>query len=201
MKVGVLGGGQLGRMLALAGIPMGFGFRFLDPDGAAPAGHVGELHVGSYEDRAALSNFATGLDVATFEFENVPAKSVLALGGYVLVYPGLVALDQLQDRLSEKTLIRSLGIPTAEFVPLNSAGDLRSLTGLVGLPAVVKTRRFGYDGKDQWVVRSEEECEAIARHLPASPDTLILEGFVDFEREVSLIAARGRRGEMAFYPL
>ena len=175
--VGCLGGGQLGRMLALAGIPLGLRFRFLDPSPDACAGEVGELLVGAYDDEALLARLGDGADVVTYEFENVP----VAAARRVDAVPGLRALEEGQDRLREKELFRRLGIPTARF------GDLAE----TGLPAIVKSRRLGYDGKGQRVVRVAE---------PLSEDELA-EELAPFSRELSLIAVRGRDGAVAFYPL
>lgn len=175
--VACLGGGQLGRMLALAGIPLGLRFRFLDPAADACAGEVGELLVGSYGDHALLDRLADGADVVTYEFENVPVAAASRLGAV----PAVRALEEGQDRLREKELFLRLGIPTARF------GGLAE----TGLPAIVKSRRLGYDGKGQRVVESEE---------PLRADELA-EELVPFSRELSIVAVRGRTGEVAFYPL
>jgi 5-(carboxyamino)imidazole ribonucleotide synthase len=198
MRIGILGGGQLGRMLALAGYPLGLQFRFLDND-LAPAGDVGELMTGEFEDEAVLVRFARGLDVATFEFENVPEASARWLAAHVPVFPPAVALQTAQDRLNEKRLFRDLGIPTAKFVSVDNREELEVAVRTTGLPAVLKTRRFGYDGKGQVVLRSAEDVDNAWRTLGGVP--LILEGFISFERELSILAVRGRGGETAFYPL
>jgi 5-(carboxyamino)imidazole ribonucleotide synthase len=198
MNVGVLGAGQLGRMLALAGYPLGLKFRFLDND-RAPAGDVAELMTGEFEDEATLARFAQGLDVATFEFENVPQGAARTLARHVPVFPAAGALETAQDRLHEKTLFRTLGIPTPMFVPVDSDEDLRRAVGVTGLPAVLKTRRLGYDGKGQMVLRDNADVDIAWKTLGGVP--LILEAFVAFERELSIIAVRGRSGETAFYPL
>ena len=175
--VAVLGGGQLGRMLALAGIPLGLAFRFLDPAADAPAGQVGELLVGAYDDPALLDRLADGAAAVTYEFENVPVAAARRVGAL----PAPAALEHGQDRLVEKKLFRRLGIPTARF------GSLAD----TGLPALVKSRRLGYDGKGQRRVEREE---------PLREDELA-EELVPFERELSILAVRGREGETAFYPL
>jgi len=201
MIVGVLGGGQLGRMLGLAGLPLGLKFRFLDPEPDSPCAQVGEQLVGSYTDPATLDRFAAGLDAATFEFENVPADTVRRIARSVPVFPSAQALETAQDRLSEKNLFQSLGIPTPSYYPLSHRDDLAAGLDRIGCPAVLKTRRFGYDGKGQWLIQRAEDANLILSQLPAEPDSLILEGFVRFDREVSLIAVRGRSGEARFYPL
>jgi 5-(carboxyamino)imidazole ribonucleotide synthase len=175
--VGCLGGGQLGRMLALAGAPLGVRFRFLDPAADACAGEVGELLVGPYDDPAQLDRLADGADVVTYEFENVPVDAARRAGAI----PDARALEQGQDRLVEKELFASLGIPTARFGSLEDTG----------LPALVKSRRLGYDGKGQRIVEAPE---------PIGDDELG-EEWVPFARELSIVAVRGRDGETAFYPL
>ncbi|GAA6754870.1 5-(carboxyamino)imidazole ribonucleotide synthase [Thermus thalpophilus] len=199
MRVGVLGGGQLGRMLALAGYPLGLSFRFLDPSPEACAGQVGELCVGDFADPEALSRFAQGLDLVTYEFENVPVEAALSLAERLPVLPPPKALEGAQDRLREKAFMASLGVLTPPFHPVDGEEDLAEGLKKVGLPALLKTRRGGYDGKGQALVRTEEEAQGALRALGGRG--LILEGLVPFDREVSLLAVRGRNGEMAFYPL
>ncbi len=199
MTVGVLGGGQLGRMLALAGYPLGLRFRFLDHSPRAPAGHLAELHSGDYEDIDVLERFADGLEVVTYEFENVPVVSARLLAGRLPVYPPPQALEAAQDRLVEKTFFHDLGIPTAPFLAVDSEDSFRAALRRIGLPAVLKTRRLGYDGKGQIVLREAKEADFAWRVLGDVPQ--ILEGFVPFRRELSVLAVRGRGGETAFYPL
>jgi 5-(carboxyamino)imidazole ribonucleotide synthase len=175
--VGCIGGGQLGRMLALAGLPLGVRLRFLDPAPDACAGQVGELVVGAYDDPALLAKLAAGADAVTFEFENVPVVAARAVGAV----PGSRALEEGQDRLREKQLFRSLGIPTARFGTLAESG----------VPALVKTRRLGYDGKGQRRVDADE---------PLARDELA-EEIVPFERELSIVAVRGTTGETRYWPL
>ena len=177
MLVGCIGGGQLGRMLALAGLPLGIGMRFLDPAPDACAGAVGELVVADYGDADGLDRLADGADAVTYEFENVPVEAAARVGAV----PGLRALEQGQDRLREKELFRALGIPTARFGRLEESG----------LPAIVKTRRLGYDGKGQRRVETEE---------PLADDELA-EELVAFDRELSVVGVRGRDGEMRFWPV
>jgi 5-(carboxyamino)imidazole ribonucleotide synthase len=199
MIVGIMGGGQLGRMLALAGYPLGLRFRTLDLSSEAPSGQMTELMVADFNDTDALKRFAHGLDVATYEFENVPVDSARFLERRVLVYPPSAALEVGQDRLSEKTFFRQLGIPTPAFVKIDTWDELKeSITG-IGLPAVLKTRRFGYDGKGQFILRKTEDAALAWQSLGGVP--LIYESFIAFEREVSIIAVRGRSGETAFYPI
>jgi 5-(carboxyamino)imidazole ribonucleotide synthase len=199
MTVGVLGGGQLGRMLALAGYPLGLRFRFLDLSPRAPAGHLAELHAGDYEDVDVLERFADGLDVVTYEFENVPVASARLLAGRLPVYPPPRALEAAQDRLVEKTFFQGLDVPTPPFLAVDSEESFHAALRLIGLPAVLKTRRMGYDGKGQLVLREPSEAEFAWRVLGDVPQ--ILEGFVPFRRELSVLAVRGRGGETAFYPL
>lgn len=199
MIVGVLGGGQLGRLLALAGYSLGLRFRFLDPSPDASAGQLAELLVGDYLDASAMDRFRNGIDVATYEFESVPAAAVRSLARQVPVFPPPDALEVAQDRLNEKLLFDRIGIPTPLYAPVDSEADLRHALDRIGLPAVLKTRRCGYDGKGQLVLRRHEEAWAAWDTLGRVP--LILEQFVPFERELSIVAVRGRTGEAKFYPL
>jgi len=198
-KIGVLGAGQLGRMLALAGYPLGLEFRFLDPAPDSPSRHLGEFVNARYDDEAALARFVDGVDLVTFEFENVPAHVLAFLEDHVPTAPGREALATGQDRLAEKTLFRELGIETPPFATVDSRADLEEAVARIGLPAVLKTRRLGYDGKGQFVLRSAADLDEAWKALGGVP--LILEGFVAFDRELSIIAVRGRNGETAFYPL
>ena len=199
--VGVLGGGQLGRMLALAGYPLGLRFRFLDPSPEAPAGQLAELVAGAYDDPAALMRLAEGAGVITYEFENVPAASTQLLTGLLPVYPPPAALDVSQDRLAEKRCFQSVGVPTPDFEPVDSPAGLARSIDRLGLPAVLKTRRLGYDGKGQLVLRTASDVDRVWQTLGGAGAGLILESHVPFERELSIIAVRGLRGQTAFYPL
>ena len=199
MKVGVLGGGQLGRMLALAGIPLGIRCRFLDPSTDAPAKDVGELVAGGYEDEGALRRLVEDVDVVTYEFENVPPVAVRFAAEHVPIHPGPQALEIASDRLQEKRFFRELGIATAPFAPASSLEEIHSAVESIALPAILKTRRLGYDGKGQRVLRKAVELEPAWRELGGS--SLLLEGVVEFDRELSIIATRGVDGEMVFYPL
>jgi 5-(carboxyamino)imidazole ribonucleotide synthase len=197
--VGILGAGQLGRMLAMAGYPLGLRFRLFDPAPAAPAGHMAEHIQSGYEDEAALKRFCAHLDTVTYEFENVPVAAARFLADRLPVYPPPVALETAQDRLAEKAFFQRIGAAMPPFAPVDSRADLDAALSRIGLPAVLKTRRQGYDGKGQAVLRDPADVEAAWAALRGTP--LILEGFVTFERELSILAARGRGGETAFYPL
>jgi 5-(carboxyamino)imidazole ribonucleotide synthase len=193
--VGILGAGQLGRMLALAGYPLGMHFRFLDPASDSPAGRLAGHVAATYTDNAALEQFVRGLDVVTYEFENVPVEAARHLEKFIPVYPGPVALQKAQDRFVEKSFLCELGIPTPRFtVDLNSKP-----IDEVEFPAVLKTRRLGYDGKGQVIVHSQTDLDDELKQSEMSE--LILEEFVSFDRELSIIGVRNRAGEMKFYPL
>ncbi len=199
MKVGVLGGGQLGRMLALAGHRLGIRCRFLEPGEDPPAAAVGEVLRAEYDDREALAALVAGVDVVTYEFENVPVVAVETLAPSVPVRPSPAALELAQDRLVEKDGLRALGIETADYRAVGSLDELRRALDELGPPVVVKARRMGYDGKGQSVVRSEAELTDAWARLGGAP--AIAEAFVPFDRELSLVAVRGLDGEMVFYPL
>src|SRR5688572_20883161 len=192
MLIGVLGAGQLGRMLALAGYPLGARFLFLDPQPDAPAAQIAEQIVAPYESPSALEKLAQ-TDVVTYEFESVPEPAARALADRVPVRPSPEALRVAQDRLSEKTLCQELGIGTAKFAPVADEAELEAAVASVGLPAVLKTRRLGYDGKGQRVVRHPSEAAPAWQALGRVPS--ILEGFVEFTRELSIIAVRSSSGQ------
>jgi len=197
-RVAVLGGGQLGWMLGLAGIPLGLSFAFLDPVAGAPAAAVGDLVVGALDDVEAARRASAGAAVVTYEWEGVPAATARALEPLAPVYPPPRALDVAQDRIVEKETLRSLGIATAPFRAVDSAADLRGAVDAIGLPAVLKTRRGGYDGKGQAVLREAVDIDGAWDLLGGVP--CILEGFVAFDRELSILAVRGRDGELACWP-
>ncbi|MBX3271489.1 MAG: 5-(carboxyamino)imidazole ribonucleotide synthase [Sandaracinaceae bacterium] len=197
--IGILGGGQLGRMLALAGHPLGHSFVVLTPERDAPAAAVAETIVADYDDPRALAALAARVEVVTYEFENVPAAAVATLSPRVPVRPGGEALVVASDRLNEKARFRELGIPTAPFASVESAAELEAAVRDIGLPGVLKTRRLGYDGKGQRVLQSRRDVEGAFTGLGAVP--LLYEGFVAFRRELSIVAVRGLDGEVAFYPL
>jgi len=199
MTIGILGGGQLGYMLALAGYPLGLHFRFLDPSPEAPVGRIAHRVTSEYVDESALEKFAHGLEVVTYEFENVPVEAARFLAERVPVYPPAEALEQAQDRLREKTLFRRLGIPTTDFASVSNGEELEHAVREIGLPAILKTCRMGYDGKGQQLLRTKADVESARQELPAGP--LILEKFVAFTRELSILGVRSVNGETAFYPL
>lgn len=201
--VGILGGGQLARMLALAGAPLGIRFRVLDQTADACAGQFAPLIVGDYTDRAALETFASQVQVATFDFENVPAESAAWLAERVPVFPNPRALAVAQDRLAEKTLFRELGIPVPAFAPVDTREQLQQAVARIGTPCILKTRRLGYDGKGQFRLRGADDVDAAWAALGAQAPKvgLILEGFVAFERELSVVACRTREGAFRTWPL
>ncbi|MEW6692925.1 MAG: 5-(carboxyamino)imidazole ribonucleotide synthase [Pseudomonadota bacterium] len=198
-RIGIIGGGQLGRMLALAGIPLGLEFVFLDPSPEACARLVGEQIVADYDELMALERLVNDTDVITLEFENIPVAAARFVQERGLLFPGPRALEVAQDRVNEKTLFGELGIPTPPWRAVDSLEGLRAAVAEIGLPAVLKTRRLGYDGKGQAVLREPADIETAWAALGSAP--LILEGFIAFRREVSIIAVRSRTGELAFYPL
>lgn len=199
MTIGILGGGQLGYMLALAGYPLGLHFRFLDPSPEAPVGRIAHRVTSEYVDESALEKFAHGLEVVTYEFENVPVEAARFLAERVPVYPPAEALEEAQDRLREKTLFRRLGIPTTDFAAVSNREEFDRAVKEIGIPSILKTTRLGYDGKGQSLLRTKEDVESVRRELPAVP--LILEKFVPFTRELSILGVRSVNGETAFYPL
>jgi len=186
-------------MLALAGVPLGLRFRFLDPSPDACAGALGELQIGAYDDPSALDRFVDGLDVVTYEFENVPVEAARHLAERVPVFPPPAALEASQDRLTEKTQFNRFGVPTVDFAPVESRADLDAAVSRLGTPSVLKTRRFGYDGKGQAVIRSPSDVDAAWTALGGVP--LILEAWAPFSRELSILAARGQDGAVQCYPL
>ncbi|HSD16092.1 MAG TPA: 5-(carboxyamino)imidazole ribonucleotide synthase [Thermomonas sp.] len=201
--VGILGGGQLARMMALSAAPLGLRFLVLDTAADACAGQFAPMVVGDYTDEAALGEFASKIDVATFDFENVPAESAQWLAGRVPVFPSPRALAVAQDRLAEKTLFRELGIPVPDFADIDSRPALDAAVARLGTPCILKTRRLGYDGKGQFRIRSAADVDAGWEALGAQAGTvgLILESFVAFEREMSVVAVRGQGGDFRAWPL
>jgi 5-(carboxyamino)imidazole ribonucleotide synthase len=198
--IGMLGGGQLGRMAALAAVRLGYHMHIYTPHGDDPAIEVSKAAtVAGWDDRAALAEFAAAVEVITLEFENVPVATVEYLSTLKPVFPDHHALAVAQDRVAEKSFINGLGIETAPWRAINSAVELEQALGEIGTPAFAKTNRLGYDGKGQARLEAGADAAAIWQSLGAVP--LILEGGVAFEREVSLVLARGQDGALAFYPL
>ncbi|MGM0563320.1 MAG: 5-(carboxyamino)imidazole ribonucleotide synthase [Pseudomonadota bacterium] len=200
MKIGIIGGGQLAKMMILAGYPLGQEFVVLDPSPEAAGGRVANRHIiGDYDDSEKLRELAGSCDLVTFDFENVPAAALADLEQQVAVYPPSAALRAAQDRLEEKALFESQGIPTAPHRAVDSESDLKTAVEAIGLPGILKTRRLGYDGKGQFVLRSKEQMtEAMAA---MNGQAAIYEGMVPFDCELSLLSVRGRAGETEFYPL
>ncbi len=203
MKLGILGGGQLARMLAMAAHPLGIETVFVDPSPQAPARVVGESLVAAYDDRDMLMAMARRVDIATYEFENVPDDAARALASAVRLLPPPEALRVSQDRLIEKQTLASLGVPTPAFRAVDDRAALRQAVAALGAPCVLKTRRFGYDGKGQAVIRSADSraLDRAWQLVGAGRVPCILEGFVAFDRELSQLAARTASGEVRFYPL
>jgi 5-(carboxyamino)imidazole ribonucleotide synthase len=201
--VGILGGGQLARMLALAGAPLGLRFLVMDNVADACAAQFVPLLHADYRDEAALAEFARRVDVVTFDFENVPAESAQWLAQRVPVFPSPRALAVAQDRLAEKSLFNELGIATPRFSAVASRADLERALSEIGAPCILKTRRLGYDGKGQFRLATEADADAAWAALGAQADTvgLILEGFVAFQRELSVVAVRARDGSFRAWPL
>jgi 5-(carboxyamino)imidazole ribonucleotide synthase len=185
-------------MLALAGYQLGIEFRFFDPNAGAPVGQIGQLIAAEYGDKAALDRFLEDVDVVTYEFESIPLSTVQFVSERVKVFPPLNALATAQDRLLEKRLFRELEIPTPAFFAIDSLNDLKSAASDVGLPAILKTRRMGYDGKGQKVIRDSRSLEAAWEALRGAP--LIAEQFIPFQHELSVIGVRDGEGREVFYP-
>jgi 5-(carboxyamino)imidazole ribonucleotide synthase len=200
--VGILGGGQLARMLALSGAPLGLRFLVMDSSTEACAAQFAPMVVGDYRDEAALAEFASRIDVATFDFENVPAESARWLSDRVPVFPSPRALATAQDRLAEKTQFVELGIPVPDFAPVATRAELDAAVARIGTPCVLKTRRLGYDGKGQFRLRGDGDVASAWAALGAQAPKvgLILEAFVPFERELSVVAVRGRDGDFRTWP-
>jgi len=196
--VGIIGGGQLGRMLALAASRLGLKTSIYNDTADAPAFHVTpRAMAGAYDDLQKLAAFADACDVVTFEFENLPAHAIAHLGEHVPVRPGAHALAVTQDRLSEKTFVEKLGLKTAPFFEVSSADQAREAFSRIGSKAIIKTRRFGYDGKGQAKVTSADDTARAFESFKGAP--AILEGFVDFSYEASVVAARGADGSFLAY--
>ena len=193
--IGILGGGQLGRMLAMAAARLGLRCQVFSPDPDSPAFDVVlNATCAEYADVEALELFANDVDVITYEFENVPAASVLLLSARRPVLPNRKVLETTQDRLAEKDFVRQLGIGTADYADVSSAAALRAALVKIGLPAVIKTRRFGYDGKGQAIIRAGDDPDRVWDELGTK--SAILEAFIPFEREISVVAARSADGQV-----
>jgi len=198
--IGILGGGQLGRMLALAAANMGYRCHIFAPDADCPAADVvARFTKAEYTDKAALSRFAADIDVATFEFENVDTEAVRHLAAMVPVRPGAASLEVAQDRLAEKRFVESLGGRPAPFREINSRADLDAALADLGTPAILKTRRMGYDGKGQARIGSAADLDAAWASIKGQP--AVLEGFVTFAHEFSIIVARGLNGSLCHWPV
>jgi 5-(carboxyamino)imidazole ribonucleotide synthase len=199
MTIGIVGGGQLGRMLALAGYPLGLDFLFLDRSADAPAARLAPLLAGDMDDPALLGELARRSDVVSFDWENVSVKALAAAARTTRIAPPLRALAAAQDRLSEKRTFERLDIPTTRFATVDSRAALERAVHRIGLPGVLKTRRMGYDGKGQCVLHTSEDIDSAWQRLGTSP--LLYEEFVPFDYEVSVIGARARDGSIVIYPL
>jgi 5-(carboxyamino)imidazole ribonucleotide synthase len=199
MKIGIIGAGQLGRMLALAGYPLAQQFVFLDSSADSPGGQVAPIVTGAFDDPRSLERLAAEVDLVTYEFENVPVTALEKIASTRPVWPPVDALRVSQDRLLEKQLFTQLRIPTPPFRAVDTLDELRAAVKQLGLPCVLKTRRLGYDGKGQRYLRKPADIEPAWDALGSAP--LILEGFIDFEREISIVGVRGTTGEMRAYPI
>jgi len=195
--IGILGGGQLGRMLSVAASRLGYRTHIYEP-GAAPAGDVAaEITQGTYDDLDALARFAASVDFITYEFENIPADALDVLSATTPLYPSRRALEVSQDRMVEKTFLSEIGLTTAPFAAVDNAEDLAQAIDQIGTPAILKTRRFGYDGKGQARIGTPEDAGRALADMNGAP--AVFEGFIDFSREISVIAARGRDGAISCY--
>ena len=199
MTVGIVGAGQLGRMLALAGYPLGLNFLFLDPARDAPAGQVAPQLTGAFTEARLLNELSERSEVLTFDWENISVDALRALKGDTRIAPPIPALAAAQDRVSEKKLFERLGIPTTRWKAVSTRAQLTRAVRDIGLPAVIKTRRFGYDGKGQAVLRTPDDVEKAWADLGTQP--LLFEEMIPFDCEVSIIGARSPRGEVVIYPL
>ncbi len=196
--IGILGGGQLGRMLSVAAARLGLKTHIFEPGAGAPAGDVAhQVTTAGYDDAAALTAFGNAVDVITYEFENIPTSALDLLEALAPIHPGRAALATSQDRLTEKTFLQDLGLQTAPFADVASMDDLTAAMTTIGTPAILKTRRMGYDGKGQARIMTPEDASAAFDAMAGAP--AILEGFIDFSHEVSVIGARGPDGAVACY--
>jgi len=199
VRIGIIGAGQLGQMLGIAARDLGFECRFLDPADDPPAARCGKVVQSAFDDPVALSLIAETCDVVTYEFENVAVDALRQIADLVPVYPPVMALEMSQDRLDEKRLFERLSIPLPAYYRIDSRADLDDAAASLGLPMVVKTRRFGYDGKGQALIRDDRDLESAWHALGGQ--ALIAEQWIAFDREVSCIGVRNVRGDVAVYPL
>ncbi|MGR3500773.1 5-(carboxyamino)imidazole ribonucleotide synthase [Pseudaestuariivita sp.] len=196
--IGILGGGQLGRMLSVAASRLGYKTCIYEPGGDCPASHVANFHFkAGYDDTEKLEQFAKAVDVVTYEFENIPTDALDVIEALVPIRPGREALRVSQDRLTEKNFLQGLGLKTAPYADVPDEASLTKALEEIGAPAILKTRRFGYDGKGQARIKETSEAAQAFADMAGAP--AILEGFVDFDREVSVIAARGTQGDVACF--
>ena len=196
--IGILGGGQLGRMLSVAASRLGLKTHIFEPGANPPAGDVAHaVTTADYTDEAALTAFANAVDVITYEFENIPTSALDLLEKLRPIHPGRQALATSQDRLTEKSFLQDLGLQTAPFANVENAADLEAAITSIGTPAILKTRTMGYDGKGQARIMSPDQAETALADMAGAP--AILEGFVNFSHEVSVIAARNPDGAVACY--
>lgn len=199
MRIGILGGGQLGRMIALAAFPLGARVTFLDPAPDAPMSHIAKQICGAYDDERALEQLARASDVVTYEFENVPVASAQFISRFTKIFPPPDALRVSQDRIVEKEFFNALEIPTPKFLKIDSWTDLENAINEIGVPAILKTRKLGYDGKGQVLISARGDAERAWSEMQSAE--LMLESFVNFTREVSILAVRGQNSECVYYPL
>lgn len=196
--IGILGGGQLGRMMAIAAAGYGLKCCIYCPDAGSPAFEVADSHIeAAWDDEAALARFCAQVDVITYEFENIPAQTAAFIAARKPLAPGLKALETSQDRLAEKSFVASLGVGTAPFAAVDSVADLEAALTRLGRPAILKTRRFGYDGKGQVRINDGDDAAAAFDAIGRAP--AILEGFVPFAKEVSVVSARTATGDFAAF--
>lgn len=199
-KIGILGGGQLGRMLAIAAAQLGYRCHIFCPDVRSPAFHVArDFTIAEYENEDALREFAASVDVATYEFENVPARTAQIVSEETLLRPGAKALEVSQDRLTEKNFLNDCGVATAPFAAFQTQEELDVAYRDIGRPSVAKTRRFGYDGKGQFMVKARKDIDGVMEAMNGA--SAILEGFINFDREISVVVARSASGDVAAFPV
>ncbi|MGB7317799.1 MAG: 5-(carboxyamino)imidazole ribonucleotide synthase [Planktotalea sp.] len=196
--IGILGGGQLGRMLSVAAARLGFRTHIFEPGANPPASHVADtVTTAPYEDEAALTAFGNAVDVITYEFENVPTSALDLLGALAPIHPGREALRISQDRITEKDFLSGLGLSVAPYAAVDDAASMQAAIAAVGAPSILKTRRFGYDGKGQARLKTSADADQALADMAGAP--AVLEGFIDFSAEISVIAARSPTGEVACF--